>query len=145
MSEYLYEWFDEGIITKIPLELIPDEQISFTYGDSMSVRKREGEFTMITKGRLLELLAGDKGTSEAFVKEMNEKYGYIEVQVWGDVRTERKHIILLNGPSSSGKSTLTRELQQFLKKNRNEDYGSSSIDEFLKMTTEDEILEDDVF
>ena len=87
-SEYLYEWFGEGIITKVPLDLIPDEQISFTYGDSMSVRKRDGGFTLITKGILMELLEGYKGTAEDFVKEMNEKYGYVEVQVWGDVRTD---------------------------------------------------------
>lgn len=56
-----------------------------------------------------------------------------------------KKVILLNGPSSSGKSTLLKGLQKFLKETRNEEYGSSSIDEFLKMTAEDEIFEDDVY
>ncbi len=83
-SEYLHEWFDKGIVTRLTLSAIPDEQISFTYGDSMSTRKREGELTMLTKTMLLELLENYPGTPEEFVKEINEKYGYMEVQVWGD-------------------------------------------------------------
>lgn len=54
-------------------------------------------------------------------------------------------IILLNGPSSSGKSTLARELQKILREERKEVYEIVSIDDFLKMTTEDVIYEDDVF
>lgn len=46
-----------------------DEQISFTYGDSMSTRKREGELTILTKKMLLELMENYAGTPEAFVKE----------------------------------------------------------------------------
>ncbi len=56
-----------------------------------------------------------------------------------------KQIILLNGPSSSGKSTLARTLQALIEEKRNERYEIISIDDFLKMTTEDVIYEDDVF
>lgn len=56
-----------------------------------------------------------------------------------------KHIILLNGSSSSGKSTLAKELQALMADNRNERYEIVSIDDFLRMTTEDVIYEDDVF
>ena len=54
------------------------------------------------------------------------------------------NIILLNGPSSSGKSTLARELQKILIEKKKV-YEIVSIDDFLAMTTEDVIYEDDVF
>lgn len=57
----------------------------------------------------------------------------------------QKQIILLNGPSSSGKSTLAKILQELIWEKRNEEYEIVSIDDFLKMTTEDVIYEDDVF
>ena len=56
-----------------------------------------------------------------------------------------KQIILLNGSSSSGKSTLAKVLQTVIEDKRNERYDIVSIDDFLKMTTEDVIYEDDVF
>ena len=56
-----------------------------------------------------------------------------------------KQIILLNGPSSSGKSTLAKILKELIEEKRNEKYEIISIDDFLKMTTEDVIYEDDVF
>ena len=57
----------------------------------------------------------------------------------------QKQIILLNGPSSSGKSTLAKSLQKLIEEKRNEKFGIVSIDDFLKMTAEDAIYEDDVF
>ena len=56
-----------------------------------------------------------------------------------------KQIFLLNGPSSSGKSTLAKELQMLISEKRNEKFDIVSIDDFLKMNTEDTIYEDDVF
>ncbi|SHO50790.1 phosphotransferase-like protein [Anaerocolumna xylanovorans] len=56
-----------------------------------------------------------------------------------------KKIILLNGPSSSGKSTLTSTLQTLIKDKNNEEYAIISIDDFLKMTTKEVIYEEDVF
>ena len=56
-----------------------------------------------------------------------------------------KQIILLNGPSSSGKSTLAKALQALIEEKRNEKYGIISIDDFMKLSTEETIYEDDVF
>ncbi len=56
-----------------------------------------------------------------------------------------KYIILLNGSSSSGKSTLAKALQTVIADKRDERYEIVSIDDFLKMTAEDVIYEDDVF
>lgn len=56
-----------------------------------------------------------------------------------------KQIILLNGPSSSGKSALAKELQSLIRERRNEKYAVISIDDFLKMSADEVIYEDDVF
>ena len=55
-----------------------------------------------------------------------------------------KQIILLNGPSSSGKSTLAKTLQKLFKDN-NKQYEIVSIDDFMKISTSETIYEDDVF
>lgn len=56
-----------------------------------------------------------------------------------------KQIILLNGSSSAGKSTLAKALQALIEDKRNERYEIVSIDDFLKMATDDVIYEDDVY
>ncbi len=56
-----------------------------------------------------------------------------------------RKIIILNGPSSSGKSTLADTLQKNIKDKNNEEYGIVSIDDFLKMSTAEIIYEEDVF
>jgi chloramphenicol 3-O phosphotransferase len=56
-----------------------------------------------------------------------------------------KQIILLNGPSSSGKSTLAKALQALIDEKRNETYVIVSIDDFMKLSTDETIYEDDVF
>ena len=56
-----------------------------------------------------------------------------------------KQIILLNGPSGSGKSTLAKALQALIEERRKERYEIVSIDDFLKMTPDEPIYEDDVF
>ena len=53
--------------------------------------------------------------------------------------------ILLNGPSSSGKSTLAKALQVLISEKRSEKYDVVSIDDFLKMSPSETIYEDDVF
>ncbi|QSX04661.1 AAA family ATPase [Sedimentibacter sp. zth1] len=58
---------------------------------------------------------------------------------------ENKKIILLNGASSSGKSTIAKALQAYIKDVKHEEYSVISIDDFLKMTIDEAIDEDDVF
>ncbi|MCI8280395.1 MAG: hypothetical protein HFI76_01555 [Lachnospiraceae bacterium] len=48
-------------------------------------------------------------------------------------------VILRNGPSSSGKSTLTKLLQRELEARTGEAYGVISIDEFLPMSVDTKI------
>ena len=84
-SDYLESWFDNGIVTTIPLCRIPSDRISFTYGDSMSVRKRQGSFTMLTKDMLFERIADYEGTLEDFLADVAAQYRYMEVQVWDNL------------------------------------------------------------
>jgi chloramphenicol 3-O phosphotransferase len=56
-----------------------------------------------------------------------------------------RKVVLLNGPSSSGKSTLASVLQVLIKGTTGEEYDIVSIDDFLEMTTDKTIYEDDVF
>ncbi|MCH5288210.1 MAG: AAA family ATPase [Christensenellaceae bacterium] len=56
-----------------------------------------------------------------------------------------RRAILLNGPSSSGKSTLARALRQVLLKDWNGVWDIVSIDDHLKMTADEAIEEDDVY
>ena len=56
-----------------------------------------------------------------------------------------RRIILLNGPSSSGKSTLARELQALIGSRRDRPYALISIDDLLPMSPEEPIYENDVF
>ena len=53
-------------------------------------------------------------------------------------------MILLNGPSSAGKSTIAHELQRKLSM-RGIDAAVISIDDYMKISTDEEIWEDDVF
>ena len=54
-------------------------------------------------------------------------------------------IILLNGPSSSGKSTLSKTLQALIRKKLSLQYEVVSIDDFMKTDPMETIYEDDVF
>lgn len=57
----------------------------------------------------------------------------------------KQNVILLNGPSSSGKSTLSIALQKSLEYETSKKYGIVSIDDFLDMTIDEAIYEEDVF
>ena len=54
-------------------------------------------------------------------------------------------VILLNGASSSGKSTLAKSLQNHIKDYKKQEYIIISIDDFLDMTINKPVYEDDVF
>lgn len=62
-----------------------------------------------------------------------------------EVKTMALKVILLNGASSSGKSTLAKSLKKYMKDNKKEEYSIISIDDFLDMTVDEPIYEDDVF
>ena len=53
--------------------------------------------------------------------------------------------ILLNGPSSSGKSTLSRALQERLQAELGQEFRIAALDDFMKIGTDETIYEDDVY
>ena len=82
-SKYLDEWFDGGTVTTVPLSVIHSDCVSFTYGDSMSTLKRDGDITMLTKDALFKAIA-EYGSVDEFLMDVETRYRYIEVQVWDD-------------------------------------------------------------
>lgn len=56
-----------------------------------------------------------------------------------------RQLILLNGPSSSGKSTLAKALRELLSDEGRGSYEVVSIDDFMKISPTETIYEDDVF
>ena len=93
-SEFLDNWFGNGLKIKIPLKTIPSEYVSFTLGDSMAMLLKkdgemvqeiqEGKLTMYTKEMLLNIIKEYNGTIDNYMNEIKEKYKYIEVQLWND-------------------------------------------------------------
>lgn len=83
-SEYLNNWFSNGRITKILLNDIPSEYISFTPGDSGAAIEKTKKITMYTKEMLLQIMREYKGTIDDFMKGVVKNYYYIEVQLWND-------------------------------------------------------------
>ena len=83
-SEYLDKWFGNGVVTKIPLKGIPSEFISFTYGDSMAVLKKNKKIAIMTKEMLAEATRDFNGSIDSYMNEIREEHFYIEVQLWND-------------------------------------------------------------
>lgn len=83
-SEYLKQWFGNGIERKILLKSIPSEHISFTYGDSCASWRKNGDIMLLTKDMLLASIGDYAGSADAYLQEATEKYYYIEVQLWSD-------------------------------------------------------------
>lgn len=83
-SAYLNNWFDNGIVTKIPLNRISSDYISFTYGDSMASFEKHSESIMLTKDMLLKVMSAYDGTLEKFMTDIEKQYHYIKAQVWDD-------------------------------------------------------------
>lgn len=83
-NAFLKNWFDSGRVTKIPLSIIPSEDISFTFGDSSAVFVRTGKVHVMRKETLLASIRSFPGTLEEYLQEMEDNHHYIEAQLWDD-------------------------------------------------------------
>lgn len=80
--DYLRKWFDSSDKITIDLEDIPDDQVSFTLGDSCALLQHGTEPEVLTKAMLFERIEAYDGSVDAFQKASLGKYAYVEVQLW---------------------------------------------------------------
>ena len=83
--EYLREWFDSSDRITLDLSDIPDDQVSFTPGDSCAMMIHGLEPAVLTKKMLLEEIVACSGSVDAFLQKSPGKYPYVEVQLWDRV------------------------------------------------------------
>jgi len=81
-SEYLAEWFGNGIETTIPLSKIREEHISFTLGDSGAEYGRNGTVELLTLKQFGNILIKHSGNYKEFLQKIGKQY--VEVQIWSD-------------------------------------------------------------
>ena len=80
--EYLRKWFSEGEKLALKLDEIPDDQISFTIGDSCAQITNGAEPEVLTKEMLMKRIAECGNSAEAFLKASLGRFAYVEVQLW---------------------------------------------------------------
>lgn len=83
--DYLKEWFKSEDKLVYNLSDIPDEQVSFTLGDSCALLMRGDKPTVLTKRMLLERIHEYNDSLEMFLKESLDNCAYVEVQLWDKI------------------------------------------------------------
>lgn len=83
--DYLKEWFKSEDKLVYNLSDIPDEQVSFTLGDSCALLMRGTKPTVLTKRMLLERIHEYNDSLEMFLKESLDNCAYVEVQLWDKI------------------------------------------------------------
>ena len=80
--EYLRKWFSEGEKIVLNLDEIPDDQISFTIGDSCAQITNGIEPEVLTKEMLVKRIHDCGDSVETFLKQSLGKFAYVETQLW---------------------------------------------------------------
>ena len=80
--EYLRKWFSNGEKIVLNLEDIPDDQISFTIGDSCAQITNGTEPEVLTKEMLMKRIHGCGDSVSTFLEKALGKFAYVEVQLW---------------------------------------------------------------
>ena len=90
--EYLRNWFSKGVKLVLRLSGIPEDQISFTVGDSCAQITNGLEPEVLTKDMLMRRIRDCGNSAEAFLKASLGRFAYVEAQLWykppGTERTE---------------------------------------------------------
>lgn len=81
-SEYLQDWFENGIETKLRLKDIAPYHISFTIGDSGAEYEKSGRVDLLTANELYQRINQYGGDFDAFLHATSRHY--IEAQLWSD-------------------------------------------------------------
>ena len=82
VCQYLRNWFDSSDRITLDLSDIPEDQVSFTPGDSCALITHGSEPAVLTKKTILEGIAACGGSVEAFLEKTLGTNRYIEVQLW---------------------------------------------------------------
>ncbi len=85
--EYLRKWFDTNDKIVLDLSDIPDDQVSFTLGDSCALLIHGETPSVLTKTMLIEGIMECGGSTEEYFQKSLGKYAYVEVQLWDRVMT----------------------------------------------------------
>ena len=80
--EYLRKWLSGGEKLVLLLDEIPDDQISFTIGDSCAQITNGVEPEVLTREMLLCRIRNSGDSVEVFFNESLGKFAYVEVQLW---------------------------------------------------------------
>ena len=80
--DYLRKWFSEGDMIMLDLHDIPDDQISFTIGDSCAQIMNGTEPEVFTKKMLMKRIHGCGDSVEIYLRESLGKFAYVEAQLW---------------------------------------------------------------
>lgn len=83
-SSYLDTWFGQGKVLRLPLQYVPEGQISFTLGDSLSTLEHNGAFDLLTMVDLRCRIAAHPEGAAGFLRDTRQKHHYIEAQLWDD-------------------------------------------------------------
>ena len=80
--EYLRTWFSNGEKIVINLEDIPDDQISFTIGDSCAQIINGTEPEVLTREMIIKKIHDCGGSVSSFLEGSLGKFAYVEAQLW---------------------------------------------------------------
>lgn len=83
-SKYLKDWFENGVETKLLLNDIDFDDISFTFGDSMAKMDFADRMNLFNKESLFKFIYENTNDVSLFLNELNKQNKYIEVQLWSD-------------------------------------------------------------
>ena len=80
--EYLRQWFDSEDKIVLNLSDIPDDQVSFTPGDSCALLEHGVVPPVLTREMLMDGIRACGGSTEEYLKSTLGRYAYMEVQLW---------------------------------------------------------------
>lgn len=93
-STYLKDWFENGIQTKLLLGDIDSADISFTFGDSMSIMDSEDRMNPFNKESLFQFIHETTDDIASFLSNLDKQNRYIEVHLWNDTYVKNTDTVI---------------------------------------------------
>ena len=91
-SDYLRDWFGNGIESRLRLSDIQPCDISFTIGDSGAEYQKNGSVELLTLKDLKDKLMEYGNDYDSFIKATGKHY--VEVQLWTDRYITKEYLIM---------------------------------------------------